>query len=267
MSRKSAARRFTVRCGARRPPAPSRGSRSSVASASSPSPCSDGTSTSSAPVSRHSRNAPLGAATCCIVFTSSCCTRSADRRVRYGAEERSAENVAGSMTKRYRAANRMARSARRRSSRMRSSASPTARTTPATRSRWPPNGSRRSPVAGRKAIALMVKSRRARSSSRLAPNSTTACRPSVCTSRRNVVTSCATPPSSSTATVPNSMPTGTVRRRPKIAITCSGVAGVAISQSSGLPPRNASRIAPPTHHASKPASSRRRAMSSTLGVG
>ena len=47
--------------------------------------------------------------------------------------------------------------------------------------------------SGEYAIALIVKSRRARSSSRIAPNSTSACRPSVCTSRRNVVTSCMHP--------------------------------------------------------------------------
>ena len=68
--------------------------------------------------------------------------------------------------------------------------SPTARSTPRFRSSWPPNGSRSSPVDGEYAIALIVKSRRARSSSSDTPNSTTACRPSclhVATERRDLV--------------------------------------------------------------------------------
>ncbi len=84
----------------------------------------------------------------------------------------------------------------------------------ASRSRCPSNGSRISSSRGEYAMALIVKSRRARSSSSDAPNSTSACRPSVFTSRRKVVTSCIVPSRSSTPTVPNSMPTGIVRRAP-----------------------------------------------------
>ena len=62
-------------------------------------------------------------------------------------------------------------------------------------------------------------------------------------------------------------PDGDGAFRPNRSRTCSGLAGVARSQSSGWPPSSASRIAPPTHHASNPAASRRRAISSTLGVG
>ena len=53
---------------------------------------------------------------------------------------------------------------------MRSRAFPTARTTPRARSSRPPYGSRNSLRLGEKAIALIVKSRRARSSSKFAPN-------------------------------------------------------------------------------------------------
>ena len=42
--------------------------------------------TSSAPTSRHVRSAPPARRTCSIVFTSSCCTRSCESRVRCGAE-------------------------------------------------------------------------------------------------------------------------------------------------------------------------------------
>ncbi len=114
-------------------------------------------------------------------------------------------------------------------------------------------------------MALMVKSRRARSSSSEAPNSTTAWRPSVWTSRRKVVTSwkrCAV----RTATVPNRSPTGTVclNRR----WTASGVAAVATSKSVLGSPSSVSRIAPPTHQASNPASSSVRAIWSTsAGMG
>src|SRR3954470_16985974 len=58
------------------------------------------------------------------------------------------------------------------------------------------------------------------------------------------------------------MPTGMVRF-PNSRRTSSGVAEVAKSQSRWGWPSNASRIAPPTHQASNPASSSRPAMSRT----
>ncbi len=263
-SRNSAATRLLVRgdCAAR----VAGGRQSMVSSATSLMLPIAGTSVARAPLSRHRRNAAPASRTCSIVFTISCCTRSAESRPRCAADAVIAARVSGSIASEKREANRMARSARKRSSRIRSFASPTARSTLRSRSPRPSNGSRRSFVAGRQAIALMVKSRRARSSSRLAPNSTSACRPSVRTSRRKVVTSCATPASSRMLTVPNRMPTGMVRRLPKSAWTSSGRAEVARSQSRGCPPRRESRMAPPTHHASNPARSRRSAMSRTLRV-
>src|SRR5512143_2630154 len=107
----------------------------------------------------------------------------------------------------------------------------------------------------------MVKSRRARSSVSETPNSTRAWRPSVCTSRRNVVTSCGRLCVSSTATVPCSMPTGTVRRNSRC--TTSGTAAVVRSKSWFSRPSRVSRTAPPTHQVSYPSSSRRRAMRRT----
>src|SRR2546422_3977834 len=95
------------------------------------------------------------------------------------------------------------------------------------------------------------------------PNSTTACRPSVRMSRRNVVTSWGWWWRSSTATVPCSIPTGTVWEKSRR--TSSGGAAVARSKSWFSRPSRLSRSAPPTHHVSKPASSSRRAISSTSG--
>src|SRR5437773_2179738 len=95
------------------------------------------------------------------------------------------------------------------------------------------------------------------------PNSTTACRPSVLMSRRNVVTSCGRLCASSTATVPCSMPTGTVRL--KSLRTSSGGAAVVRSKSWFSSPSRLSRIAPPTHQVSKPESSSFCAIFSTSG--
>ena len=61
--------------------------------------------------------------------------------------------------------------------------------------------------------------------------------------------------------MPYLTPTATVRWKSRC--TCSGVAEVARSKSFCASPSSASRTAPPTHHASWPASSRRRAMSIT----
>ena len=66
---------------------------------------------------------------------------------------------------------------------------------------------------------------------------------------------------SKTPTVPYLTPTATVRLKSRC--TCSGVAEVARSKSFCSPPSSESRTAPPTHHASWPASSRRRAIAIT----
>ena len=154
-----------------------------------------GISVRNAPVSRHRRSARLGHATCSIVLSSSCFTRSATAA--RGTARSPRCRVASRIDREIRSARRIGSraSARSRSSRIRASASPTARTTRRARSPRPSNGSRSSSRLGEYAIALIVKSRRARSSSSDAPNSTTAWRPSVFTSRRNVVTSCIVPDS------------------------------------------------------------------------
>src|SRR2546428_5981003 len=82
-------------------------------------------------------------------------------------------------------------------------------------------------------------------------------------SLRNVVTSCGVLRWSSTATVPCSIPTGTVRLNRRR--TWSGGAAVVRSKSWFSRPSKLSRIAPPTHQVSNPASSRRFAMLSTSG--
>ena len=224
-------------------------------------PASLGSSSPSAPDARHNSMAALGCRTCSIVFSSSCFTRSFDNRSKCGALSTIADQVAGSMRNPNRPANRRARNARSRSSTIRSPATPTARTTPCVRSSRPRNGSCSAPLFGEKAIALIVKSRRARSSSSEAPNSTTACRPSVRTSWRKVVTSCMRPCRSSTPMVPNCSPTGIVRLKRRF--TSVGVAAVARSQSRCGRPSNASRTAPPTHQVSKPARSSVAAISRT----
>src|SRR5258707_7204347 len=110
-------------------------------------------------------------------------------------------------------------------------------------------------------MELVVKSRRARSSISETPNSTPACLPSVLISLRKVVTSCGLFCVSSTATVPCSMPTGTVRL--KSFWTSGGGAAVVRSKSLWGLASSASRIAPPTHHVSYPASSSFLAMFNT----
>src|SRR6266540_3286940 len=85
-------------------------------------------------------------------------------------------------------------------------------------------------------------------------------------SLRNVVTSCGRLSLSSTATVPCSIPTGTVRLNSLR--TTSGGAAVVRSKSWFSRPSRLSRIAPPTHQVSKPASSSFRAILSTAsGMG
>src|SRR6267378_1280308 len=112
-------------------------------------------------------------------------------------------------------------------------------------------------------MALIVKSRRARSSMSDTPNSTTACRPSVWMSLRKVVTSCVWLLASSTATVPCSIPTEIVRL--KSFWTSAGCAAVVRSKSRFSRPSRLSRTAPPTHHVSNPASSSRFAIFRTSG--
>ena len=106
-------------------------------------------------------------------------------------------------------------------------------------------------------IALMVKSRRAASSRQSSVNATTACRPSVSTSRRSVVIS--TGRSASTAvTVPCARPVGTTLIPAAVSrcITVSGGNGEARSMSTGVRFASVSRTAPPTTRASGSTSSR-----------
>src|SRR2546425_1150377 len=112
-------------------------------------------------------------------------------------------------------------------------------------------------------MALMVKSRRARSSINDTPNSTTACRPSVLMSLRNVVTSCWRFCWSSTPTVPCSMPTGTVRLNRR-RTSSGGAASSSRSRDSrpstgcrGSPPRRTRSRSPRLPAVSRSAAPRR----------
>ena len=118
---------------------------------------------------RESRIAPDGVASSARMRISSSRTRSAETASTVGAASRIARSVAGSIVSSSRPANRAARIRRRASSAKRSRGSPTARRTRASRSDWPPTGSTSVPrpasrSSGSHAIALIVKSRRARSS-------------------------------------------------------------------------------------------------------
>ena len=93
---------------------------------------------------------------------SSSSIRSTDTQSRWAHSARAACPVGGSMAKPNRAANRYSRRMRRASSSKRVAGSPTARRMPCCRSCCPPKGSM-SPSASLQAMALMVKSRRARS--------------------------------------------------------------------------------------------------------
>ena len=176
------------------------------------------------------------------------------------ASRRIAAAVAASIVKLKRVAKRAARSMRSASSRKRSPASPTARSSPAARSAAPPNGSTREPEAtgspcapegAPNAMALMVKSRRARSPSiALRKVIASGRRASLLgPSARKVVTS-RTPADVGIPTVPNRFSYcafGNVLR------SWSGVASVARSQSDGALSASVSRTAPPTTYAAKPA--------------
>ena len=138
----------------------------------------------------------------------------------------SAAAVSGSTENPRCAANRSARRMRSASSCKRVSGSPTQRMHWRRKSACPPNGSHR-PRTGLHAIALMVKSRRARSHSMSSTNDTLSGRlpseyaPSV----RKVVTSTGSP-SSRTVTVPCFSPVSMTVRSANSCSTCSGRAAV-----------------------------------------
>ena len=113
-------------------------------------------------------------------LSSSAFTRSGERFFSRGAFPRRAAAVPGSISNPRTAANRSPRKMRRPSSAKRQSGSPTARMSRFFRSACPPKGSMTSPVLAFKAMAPMVKSRRARSSSSPTPKVTASgWRPSV----------------------------------------------------------------------------------------
>jgi hypothetical protein len=109
----------------------------------------------------------------------------------------------------------------------------------------PSNGSMMRPSSGSNAMALTVKSRRARSAVMSLTNSTVSGRrPSeYAPSPRNVVTSNGFP-SMSTVTVPCWMPVGMTRE--KIVRSSGGFASVVTSQSDASLPTSRSRTHPPT---------------------
>ena len=166
-------------------------------------------------------------------------------------------SVAGSIVSPRRPANRAARIRRRASSAKRSRGSPTARRTRASRSDWPPVGSTSVPrpasrSIGSHAIALIVKSRRARSSVNETPKRTSSGRrrSRYVPSARYEVTS--TVGSAPIVTVPKRFSQVAPGKR---ATTSSGRAAVAASHSPRCAsPRSRSRTAPPTIATSWPAS-------------
>ena len=171
--------------------------------------------------------------------------------------------VFSSMEKPSTAENRSARRMRRASSSKRRSGSPTHRRMPAIKSSCPPKGSRIVPSSP-SAMALTVKSRRFRSSSRERVKVTVSGRrwSWYAPSQRKVVTS--TPPRSvRTVTVPWRRPVGSARC-PNSAMVSSGRALVVTSQSSGVRPSSVSRTQPPTHQASWPAAVKISSTSCTL---
>ena len=174
-----------------------------------------------------------------------------------------ASSVTGSSLKPSCAEKRRARRIRSASSLNRSVGFPTQRMTLRCKSLIPSNRST-SPSSLLYAIALIVKSRRRRSSARLEVKTTSfGWRPSSYSpSMRYVVTSCAPLPAR-TVTVPCSSPVSTVRS--KISFTCCGEAEVVISQSSGSRARIVSRTQPPTAYASKPFACRESITIFTLG--
>ena len=176
--------------------------------------------------------------------------RSALIRRKFSARSPAARRVSSSMEKSSCAENRTARKIRSASSSKRSPALPTQRMRFSCKSCTPPNTST-SPASSLYAIALIVKSRRFKSSTRFLVNKTSfgCLLSSYSPSIRYVVTSNPSL-SSRTVTVPCSIPVSTVRL--KTAFTSSGVAEVVISQSSGILPSKESLTQPPTAYASYP---------------
>ena len=124
------------------------------------------------------------------IFTSSSRIRSALICTMDGALATTASQVAASISNPRTVANRTARSIRSRSSAKRCAGSPMARIKRRSRSPRPPTKSMTSSFSGSKNIPLMVKSRRAASSSALAKCTSTGCRPSMyAPSERKVATS------------------------------------------------------------------------------
>ncbi len=200
-------------------------------------------------------------------MVSSSRTRSADTMPRDGARAAAAARVAGSTSKPSWEAKRAARIIRKGSSPKLRSGSMGVRSRPPARSTRPSNGSTNSIAGRRTAIALTVKSRRARSPSSESPNVTAGLRvaPSY-SSARYVVTSTWRSPRI-TPMVPNSRPMSHVlppHLRSSLSVS-SGRADVAKSKSALDRPRNASRTGPPTSANSYPASSKTRARSRTSG--
>ena len=201
--------------------------------------------------------APDGVASSARMRISSSRTRSAETASTVGAASRIACSVAGSIVSSSRPANRAARIRRRASSANRSRGSPTARRTRASRSDWPPTGSTSVPrpasrSSGSHAIALIVKSRRARSSVSDTPKRTSSGRrrSRYVPSARYDVTS--TTGSEPIVTVPNRFSQVAPGKRET---TSSGRAAVAASHSPRCAsPRSRSRTAPPTIATSWPAS-------------
>ena len=208
--------------------------------------------------SRSSRPmAPDGTGSSASIRRSSSRTRSAETEATVGASSRIAASVPGSIASSKRPANRAARMRRRASSAKRSSGSPTARSRRASRSAWPPCGSTNAPrpasrSIGSQAMALIVKSRRARSSVSETPNRTSSGRrrsryaPSA---RYEVISTRGCAP---IVTVPKRFSQVAPSKR---ATTSSGRAAVAASHSPrGAMPSSRSRTTPPTSATSCPAS-------------
>ncbi len=139
------------------------------------------------------------------------------------------------------------------SSLKRSSGSPTLRISLAFKSETPPNSSTSSPFP-LSAKALIVKSRRARSSFKFLVKVTSfGCLLSSYSPSTLYVVISSKLSSINTATVPCLMPVSITLYPAKTFSVSSGRAFVVMSQSFGTVPRSESRTHPPTTYASKPA--------------
>src|SRR4051812_19057007 len=235
-------------------------------SISSLRPESSGRNRSARPVST-SRRRPVTGSAPQSSFVNSSRIRSAVIRSRSAAMSRMAARTASSTVNRSLEANRAARSIRSGSSPNDSAGVPGVRMSPAARSARPPYGSVNSWPGRLTAIALIVKSRRRRSSSSDVPYATVGFRvtPSY-DSARNVVISMRSP-SRCTPIVPNSRPVSQIASAQPftIARVWSGWASVQKSRSSPSRPSSASRTEPPTRCSSCPAAAKRRPSSSATG--